>query len=115
MEKKFQVFTNSKELDEKSVNEFIEDAHTLFGNSYERIARYIYKNDNGRNIVIECEIPTAEIIEEDKESSYSIFLTAYEYYGEYDYEKYKANEIACEEFNGDWKSLEAFMRDMAEN
>jgi hypothetical protein len=77
------------------------------GFNFEQIARYVYQDENRRNTLVECDIPTADV-EDD-----TIFLTAYEYDGEF--ENYSADrEVICEDFNGDWKSLESFMRDMAE-
>jgi len=76
--------------------------------NYEQIARYVYQDDSCRNTLVECDIPTGAV------DNNFIFLTAYEYEGEF--EDYSADsEVICEQFNGDWKSLEAFMRDMAES
>jgi hypothetical protein len=107
MKKLFEVYTDSGELDEQSVKKFIEETKLSTGFNFEQIARYIHQDDNGRNTLVECDVPTGDV--EDA----TIFITAYEYDGEF--EDYMADrEVMCEEFNGDWKSLEAFMRDMAE-
>jgi len=108
MKKLFEVYTESRELDIKSVKEFINESKQTKGVNFEQIARYIYQDENGRNTLVECDIPTNEC------ESNVIFITAYEYEGEF--EDYSADEeVMCEEFNGDWNSLEAFMRDMAES
>lgn len=107
MKKLFEVYTNTGELDEESVKQFIEETKQVKDCNFEQIARYVYQDDNGKNILVECDIPTGNI-----KDNY-IFITAYEFEGEL--EDYQAEiEITSEEFNGDWNSLEAFMRDMAE-
>ena len=107
MKKLFEVYTEKGTFEEEQVELFIADANTVQDVNYEQIARYVYQDDNGRNILVECDVPTGANPQK------SIYLTVYTYEGEF--EDYEAvNEIRCEEFNGDWCSLEAFMRDMAE-
>lgn len=108
MKELFMVYTSTGDFSEKAVQEFIDNAKGLTGWNYDEIARYVYQDDNGRNILVECDVPTGEI-----DNGY-MFITAYEYSGEF--EDYIAEEeIACEEFNGDWNNLETFMKDMAQS
>jgi hypothetical protein len=107
MKKLFEIYTESGKLDIESINKFIEETKKLKGFNFDQIARYIYQDENGRNTLVECDIPTNEV-----EDNF-IFISAYEYDGKF--EDYSADrEVMCEQFNGDWNSLESFMRDMAE-
>lgn len=66
-------------MDIESIEKFItETRNSTTGFNFEQIARYVYQDENGRNTLVECDIPTADV--EDS----TIFITAYEYDGEFE-------------------------------
>jgi hypothetical protein len=104
----FEIYTDSKTADD--IEGIIEEVTEIMDRNncgFDQIARYAVKVNGDINILVELDVP--ETVENP-----TIFMTAYEYSG--DIKNYSADtEIACIEFNGDWKSLRWEMSNFAEN
>lgn len=112
MKKLFEIYTESQTNNLEEIQSFIKEAsNTSCGCSFDEIARLVYQDDNGRNTLVECQVPTKDGI---KIGMTEIELTAYEFEGEF--EDYSAdNEVISKTFNLDWATLESQMLEMAMN
>ena len=110
MKEIWEVYTNDQTLSNKAVNRFVDQAKQLNGYNFDEIARYVYQNDNGENILIECQVPCKDAIEFDEDCK--TYLMGYEFDG--DINDYMATrEVICEVFNGDWGTLKQQMMTLA--
>ena len=106
----WEVYTDDKTLKTESINEFLENAKQLTGYNIDEIARYVCQDDNGRNTLVECQVPTKDAIECTKDET--IYLVGYEFDG--DIEDYEATrEVFMNDFNGDWSTLKKQMMELA--
>lgn len=110
MKKLFEIYTESNTINLEEIQNFIEEASTASnGCSFDEIARLVYQNENGKNTLVECQVPTKDGIEN---GMTEIELTAYEFEGEF--EDYMAEyEVMSKTFDLNWETLENQMLEMA--
>ncbi len=78
--------------------------------SFVEIARYVYENPNGKNILVELQVSTKWCRDNDVDDY--IDIVAYEFDGEL--ENYMAEEeLETISFNGDWKTAIEQMKRLA--
>lgn len=111
MRELLEIYTETHELDQKSVAKFIRAAQRETMVNFDQLARYVYQDDNGINILVECDIPTGALYL-DEEDPQENLVSVYTFEGKF--EEYSAdNEIYTEEYTADWSNLVEYMKGLA--
>lgn len=106
-----EIYTNSKTFDDiREIEEYIAEIRTYTGYNYEEIARLAIKEPNGKNILVELQVSTKDMLDEGYEF---VCIGVYEYEG--NLEDFSADEeIDTIDFDFDWKNAINTMRSLAQ-
>lgn len=107
-----EIYTKSKTFD--NISEIMKEVNRIRTKvditSFEEMARYVCKEPNGKNILVELQVSTKWCRDNDIDDY--IDIVAYEFDGEL--EDYTADvELETVAFNGNWKTAIEQMRNLA--
>lgn len=109
IEEIIEIWTEDKTFSKESVDKFIERTKKLEGWNFDEMARYICKDDEGNNYLVELQVPTKELLSIDDEAR--IEIQCYGFDGEL--KDYSADwEIECVFFDGNWNTVLEQMKDI---